>query len=199
MNASVTVPGAIGTYYLRVDGVGNGDPKKTGWSDYGSLGQYRLTAKGCATKTLAVQRRRRSVSRPSSPRIGKATAGAKGGASTAVVRWLAPTSNGGAAVTKYRVLARRLNAQGRVVRSYGSAYLKPASAQPEHEAAEGALQVRRGGLQPGRRLTGVAVLQHRAGPLTHGQPPASRARALRTTAGSSVCHIGGRLARRKLP
>ena len=72
-------------------------------------------------------------------------------------------------------------------------------AQPEHEAAEGALQVRRGGLQPGRRLAAVAVLQHRAGPLTDGQPPASRASALRTTAGSSVCHIGGRLARRKLP
>ena len=65
------------------------------------------------------------VTRPSSPRIGTATAGAKGGTSTALVRWLAPTSNGGAAVTKYRVLARRLNAQGRIVRSYGSAYLKP--------------------------------------------------------------------------
>jgi hypothetical protein len=118
------VPRAIGTYYLRVDGVGNGDPKKTGWSDYGSLGQYRLTSNGCATKTVqssnAVQ-----VSRPSPPRIGTASPGKRGGTSTALVRWLAPTSNGGAAVTKYRVLARRLDAQGRVVRSYGSAYLKP--------------------------------------------------------------------------
>ncbi|WP_051275953.1 M12 family metallo-peptidase [Marmoricola sp. URHB0036] len=128
MNASVTVPGAIGTYYLRVDGVGNGDPKKTGWSDYGSLGQYRLTAKGCATATSpSLAANDVQVTRPAAPRIGKAAPGAKGGTSTALVRWLAPTSNGGAAVTKYRVLARRLNDQGRVVRSYGSAYLKPAA------------------------------------------------------------------------
>jgi hypothetical protein len=31
-----------GTYYLRVDGVGAGDPLTTGYSDYGSLGYYKL-------------------------------------------------------------------------------------------------------------------------------------------------------------
>ena len=31
----------------RVDGVGNGSPSGSGWSDYGSLGQYRLTSTGC--------------------------------------------------------------------------------------------------------------------------------------------------------
>lgn len=31
------------TYYLRVDGVGYGNPQTTGYTDYGSLGQYTLT------------------------------------------------------------------------------------------------------------------------------------------------------------
>ena len=47
MDAQVSVPNATGRYYLRVDGVGNGDPAGYGWSDYGSLGQYRLTGTGC--------------------------------------------------------------------------------------------------------------------------------------------------------
>jgi hypothetical protein len=36
----------VGTYYLKVDGVGFGNPKvdpPTGYSDYGSLGQYRIS------------------------------------------------------------------------------------------------------------------------------------------------------------
>ena len=47
MDAQVSVPNATGRYYLRVDGVGNGNPAGSGWSDYGSLGQYRLTGTGC--------------------------------------------------------------------------------------------------------------------------------------------------------
>ncbi|MCU0793924.1 MAG: autotransporter-associated beta strand repeat-containing protein [Opitutaceae bacterium] len=35
-----------GIYYLSVDGIGNGDPAVTGYSDYGSLGQYAVTAGG---------------------------------------------------------------------------------------------------------------------------------------------------------
>jgi serralysin len=31
-----------GTYYLAIDGVGKGDPLTTGYSDYGSLGQYSV-------------------------------------------------------------------------------------------------------------------------------------------------------------
>ena len=31
-----------GQFYLRVDGVGNGDPLGSGYSDYGSLGAYTL-------------------------------------------------------------------------------------------------------------------------------------------------------------
>lgn len=32
-----------GTYYLRIDGVGSGDPQTTGYSDFGSLGTYTIT------------------------------------------------------------------------------------------------------------------------------------------------------------
>ncbi len=38
---NLTVP--AGTYYLKIDGVGEGDVNATGYSDYGSLGQYRIT------------------------------------------------------------------------------------------------------------------------------------------------------------
>ena len=126
MNATATVKGAIGTYYLRVDGVGHGDPAGTGWSDYGSLGQYKLTAKGCASSTTQLATQQDTVvTKPSAPRIGSASSGTKGGPATAISRWLAPTKTGGAAITKYRVIARKLDANGRVVHSYSSAFTKP--------------------------------------------------------------------------
>jgi PKD repeat protein len=34
---------AAGTYFVRIDGVGAGDPATTGYSDYASLGQYMLS------------------------------------------------------------------------------------------------------------------------------------------------------------
>ena len=40
---SVTLP-AAGTYYLSVQGTGKGDPLTTGYSNYGSVGQYALSA-----------------------------------------------------------------------------------------------------------------------------------------------------------
>lgn len=128
MNASATVKGAVGSYYVKVEGVGNGKATGPGWSDYGSLGQYRLTAKGCTSTTtqpVTSSSGDVAVTRPSAPRIGSAASGRRGGVSSALVHWAAPTSNGGASVTKYRVVARRLNSAGRIVRSYSSGYTKP--------------------------------------------------------------------------
>jgi hypothetical protein len=41
-SASITLP-AAGQYYLVVGGVGNGDPRTTGYTRYGSIGQYAVT------------------------------------------------------------------------------------------------------------------------------------------------------------
>lgn len=44
MGTSFTASGlAAGTYYLKIDGVGEGDPASTGYSGYGSIGNYVLT------------------------------------------------------------------------------------------------------------------------------------------------------------
>jgi len=43
LDASISVSLAAGTYYLRVEGVGEGLVTGTGYSDYGSLGRYVVT------------------------------------------------------------------------------------------------------------------------------------------------------------
>ena len=138
MNASVSVPGATGTYYLRLDGVGNGSAAAAGWSDYGSLGQFRLVATGCpdltqpptptptptpTPKPAPTTTSPQPATRPSAPVIRVASSGARRGPVTAVARWSAPTRTGGASITKYRVRALRLNRKNQVVRAYGSSYL----------------------------------------------------------------------------
>ena len=49
---------------------------------------------------------------PGKPRSVTAAPGHKGGTLTAIVRWTAPTSTGGAKVTAYRITYQRLNAKG---------------------------------------------------------------------------------------
>jgi hypothetical protein len=46
MDAAIRMKAAPGTYYVEVDGVGRGDPS-TSYNDYGSVGAYRLTVRGC--------------------------------------------------------------------------------------------------------------------------------------------------------
>lgn len=43
IDASFDVTVSPGTYYLRVQGTGEGDPQQTGYTKYGSLGQYTVT------------------------------------------------------------------------------------------------------------------------------------------------------------
>ncbi|MEO7600336.1 MAG: PKD domain-containing protein [Opitutus sp.] len=43
LSASIQLTVPAGTYFLKIDGVGNGDPVTTGYSDYGSLGNYLIS------------------------------------------------------------------------------------------------------------------------------------------------------------
>ena len=72
------------------------------------------------------------VFKPGRTRIDKASSGARGGKVTAVARWRAPSSDGGASVTGYRVWGFRLDDRGRVVAKVRSTVLgaKARSWQP---------------------------------------------------------------------
>jgi hypothetical protein len=53
--ASISATVGAGTYYLKVDGVGKGDPLGTGYTDYGSLGQYAITGSIISgTKSISI-------------------------------------------------------------------------------------------------------------------------------------------------
>jgi|GEM_PF-2090059 len=43
LTATISFTATLGAYYIKIDGVGKGDPLGTGYTDYGSLGQYRIT------------------------------------------------------------------------------------------------------------------------------------------------------------
>lgn len=43
LGASISAEVMAGTYFLKVTGAGQGDPASTGYSDYGSLGQYSIS------------------------------------------------------------------------------------------------------------------------------------------------------------
>lgn len=134
MDATATVASApAGLYYVRIDGVGKGDPLTDGYSDYGSVGQYQLAVSTCDgtlpasttpapfTPTTPTTPTSTSTARtPSAPGIGLASSGRRGHPITAVARWNAPASNGGAAITGYQVRAERLSRSGRVVGSVTS-------------------------------------------------------------------------------
>ncbi len=67
-----------------------------------------------------------AVTAPGRPFIGTASSGVAGGAKTATARWVAPSNTGGAPITKYQVIAQKLNASDKVVASYKSIYKGPA-------------------------------------------------------------------------
>jgi len=50
LTANITVPG---TYFVTVDGIGKGDPLSTGYTDYGSVGQYAISGTAQASVSQA--------------------------------------------------------------------------------------------------------------------------------------------------
>lgn len=170
-DASLSRSLSPGTYYLRVDGTGSGSPTGAdmlGWSDYGSLGRYRLTSTACATTTssapsasptaptaspstsptgtptssptspgpttgsgptaspssspsvpapTAAPTSAPPVTVPGAPLIGRADSGTRGRPVSLTVRWSAPSTTGGSALTGYTITAHRLDRRGATVRT----------------------------------------------------------------------------------
>ncbi|GAA4354756.1 hypothetical protein GCM10023185_16880 [Hymenobacter saemangeumensis] len=54
LNATFSTNLSAGTYYLQVDGVGQGNPATDGYSDYGSLGAYTISGTAPAPNTTPV-------------------------------------------------------------------------------------------------------------------------------------------------
>ena len=153
MDAQVTVPAGVGTYYVRVDGVGKGDPVTTGYSDYGSVGEYVLATSACdgtlpvvttpttpttpVTTTPTPTTPAIAAGAPSAPHIGLASPGRRGGAVTARARWGAPASAGGSAISGYKVRAEKVDSAGRVVKVFITRTLSAGSRSASLRLAKG--------------------------------------------------------------
>lgn len=94
LDASASVANApAGDYLVEVEGVGAGDPLSTGYSGYGSIGQYQLLIGGCATPGGAA---------PSVPLT--LTKSLPDRSTTATIAWAAPSSAGTpSTITGYRI------------------------------------------------------------------------------------------------
>ncbi|GAA2514561.1 peroxidase family protein [Pilimelia columellifera] len=101
-----TVTAPPGARHLLVTGLANGRAYTFRVAAVNAAGVGPLSARSAAVVPATA---------PSAPRIGTASSGASGGTVTATARWGAPASNGGAAITGYRVVALRLSASGAVL------------------------------------------------------------------------------------
>ncbi|MCW2766853.1 MAG: Metallo-peptidase family Reprolysin-like, partial [Nocardioides sp.] len=92
MGAAISTTALGGTYYVQVDGVGNGTPV-SGYDDYGSIGAYTLAVAGsCIPLTTT----------PTAPTSFAAVVSES--ARTVTLSWAAPSSDGGSPVIGYEVL-----------------------------------------------------------------------------------------------
>lgn len=83
-------PPLTSTYLVKVDGVGSGSPASTGYSDYGSIGRYRLQVDGCVAVNGNVP------GKPTSPDLVHDKA-------QGTVSWTAPVLAGSSPITGYRI------------------------------------------------------------------------------------------------
>jgi hypothetical protein len=90
--ATLAAPTAGTTYEIRVEGVGDGNPLTTGYSNYGSIGQYHLKISGCGGT---------SGTAPGAPTGGSVSLTPR--TTTATIHWAVPSSEGDSAITGYSV------------------------------------------------------------------------------------------------
>ncbi|QIG41908.1 fibronectin type III domain-containing protein [Nocardioides anomalus] len=96
LNAATSATVGLSLVYARVDGVGNGTGL-TGYSDYGSIGQYALSAAAAPGTDC-------SYNVPSAPKKAKAKSGSKKSKKkTASVHWKKPATDGKSPVTGWVV------------------------------------------------------------------------------------------------
>ena len=54
LSATISLTLAAGSYFLKVDGTGSGDPLGTGYTDYGSLGFFSVSATAAGGASFVV-------------------------------------------------------------------------------------------------------------------------------------------------
>jgi hypothetical protein len=95
LSAAVSATVSAGTYYVRVQGVGAGDPLTTGYSGYGSVGQYTLSGSVTPpvnTPTVSVNNAAVSEGNSGSTNVTFTASLSAASASAVSVNWA--TSNG---------------------------------------------------------------------------------------------------------
>ena len=86
-----------------------------------------LTATAAGAPSPAAVAVKVPATRPGGARIRSASSGVTGGKVTAIARWAAPRSDGGAKVNGYQVYGYRLNDRGAVVQTVTSSVRTPST------------------------------------------------------------------------
>jgi hypothetical protein len=106
LGSGAWIPVSASTFTRKFTGL-TGSRSYTVW-----VRGVNASGSGTATSTTLVTD---AATRPSAPRIGAAVSGSSGGLVTATAVWRAPLTNGGAAISSYKVTALKIARNGSVI------------------------------------------------------------------------------------